>query len=289
MNANHRLGRRLPVPVPSLASAAAGALLLVALLGGCYPGNDGYYLQSGATEDVAMFIKTVYVHPQPGTGPDLPTNQFDGRVFVFDPGAIFPDRIYMTDRTTWVIGGIFSTPLTNESDPTDTGSMSGQVLDEGADGTGDVVNAELALADGSRAVSLRRFDPAAWDTYKCLGGPGSCPLVLGQPECTFDALPGDRTFHIFASMPFKIGDGIASIADQQTAIAYDDGGCSGGFGIPGSGIGGCGTTITTTVSGDVEGTITFDVESMTFAPYHTWVGFGVVGKGGSPPCALPAA
>ncbi len=272
-----------------LAEVSAAVVLVLGGLAGCYPGNDGYYLGSGASEDVAMLIKTVYVHPQPGTGPDLPTNQFDGWVWLFEPGAIFPDRIYMTDRTTWVIGGLFSTPLTNASDPTDTGSMSGQVLDEGADGTGDVVNAELALADGARAVSLRRFDPAAWDTYKCLGGPGSCPLVLAQPECTFDALPGDRTFHIFASMAFKIGDGIASIADQQTAIGYDDGGCSGGFGIPGSGIGGCGTTITTTVSGDVEGTITFDVEAMAFPAYETWVSFGVVGKGGSPSCALPPA
>lgn len=264
-------------------------MLVLGGLAGCYPGNDGYYLGSGATEDVAMFIKTVYVHPQPGTGPDLPTNQFDGRVFVLEPGAIFPERTFATARTTWVIGGLFVTTLTNEADPADTGSLSGQVLDEGTDGIGDVVNAELALADGSRAVSLRRFDPTAWDTYRCLSGPGSCGLVLGQPTCSFEALGGARTYHVFASMPFKIGDGIASIADQQTAIGFGDVGCTGGFGIPGSGIGGCGTTITTTVTGDVEGTLTFDVESVTFQSYATAISFGVVGKGSSPGCEIPAA
>ena len=72
----------------SITGLARSCALVVALATGCYPGNDGNYLGTGATEDVAMFIKTVYVHPQPGTGPDLPTNHFDPRLFIFSPARV---------------------------------------------------------------------------------------------------------------------------------------------------------------------------------------------------------
>jgi hypothetical protein len=247
---------------------------------GCSQWPDGLYMEEGTIEDVAIGLATV----------PLQYTMYDSNVWIFEPGVAFPARTYVGERATWNPELTISTTITNESDPLDVGTLDGALLDTDGDSIVDLVEATIVLTDGTRQVSMTRFVEGDFDRYKCPYGPGTCLIGFAEPLCTFDPLPGERTFHVLGEASFKMADGASAFSAARPTLSFttgpSGGGCPGEPGIPGSGFG-CNTTFTTTVTGDTEGMFTWDLASITFEPDPTTVWFGVESFGETPPCPVP--
>lgn len=228
----------------------AGLLLCAA----CNPDIGGFYLHEAVTEDVALDIRSTATSAW-------------GRLVFFPPGDPLPAKTYDFGPTNRTAPLEFTTPVTNVADSGDVGTLS--LTFSGPDSASiDLAEGEVVLADGTHPLTMPETDPLDYDHYKCPDGHGHCRAVAAPATCTFEPLPGFRTYHVTAVIPFKSAEGASVFAGNQPAIGdistEGSGLCTGSPPIPGTSIA-CGDVLLTiSLEGDTAGTLTFDLDHFSY-------------------------